>query len=283
MNGLKNVKLYGSLFLSILFPVASLPLSAQSANSLKSAEIVHRSVAVNTADWKAQPDYSYRELDIKSKIDSSGQTRTEVSKTYEVMMIEGSPYNRLIAIRNEPLSRAQDLQEQMKLKTEIERRQAESGRERQARLGKYRNERAEEHMLMQQMVAAFNFRFAGEQQIEGSDCYALDAIPNPAYHPPVERARVLTGMKGRLWIDKAHYHWVKVQAEVMSPVAFGLFIAKVKPGTSFELEQAPVGTVWLPKTFVETVNATVLGVYGMRTREEEHYSDYHQAMLSASR
>lgn len=293
MNAPKNVRLCGSVFLSILFPLASLPLFAQPGNSrsdnarsdnaLTSAEIVHRSIAVNTADWQAQPDYAHRELDLKSKIDSSGQTRTEASKTYEVMMIEGSPYDRLIAIRNEPLSRAQEQEEQMKLKSEMERRQGESARERQARIGKYQSERSEEHMLMQQMVAAFTFRLAGEQQIEGSDCYVLDAIPNPDYRPPVERAKVLTGMKGRLWIDKAHYHWVKVQAEVTSPVAFGLFIAKVKPGTSFELEQAPVGDVWLPKSFVETVNATVLGFYGMRTREEEHYSDYHQTMLSARR
>ncbi len=293
LSGLKNVKLCANVFLSILFPLASLPLSARAGDSqpgkpqpghpLTSAEIVHRSVAVNTADWKAQPDYSYRELDIKSKIDATGQTRTEASKTYEVMMIDGSPYDRLIAIHNEPLSHAQEQQEAAKLKSEIEHRQAESAREKQARTGKYQNERSEEHMLMQQMVAAFNFRYAGEQQIEGSDCYVLDAIPNPDYHPPVERARVLTGMKGRLWIDKARYHWVKVQAEVMSPVAFGLFIAKVKPGTSFELEQAPVGDVWLPKTFIETVNATVLGFYGMRTREEEHYSDYHQTLLSARR
>ncbi len=288
LNARNNVKRFGSFFLSILFPLASLPLYAQPGNSpggkpMTAAEIVHRSVAVNTADWQAQPDYAHRELDLKSKIDSSGQARTEASKTYEVMMIDGSPYDRLIAIRNEPLSRAQEQEEELKLKSEMERRQSESAHERQARIGKYQSERSEEHMLMQQMVAAFTFRLAGEQQIEGSDCYVLDAIPNPDYRPPVERARVLTGMKGRLWIDKAHYHWVKVQAEVTSPVAFGLFIAKVKPGTSFELEQAPVGEVWLPKSFIETVNATVLGFYGMRTREEEHYSDYHQTMLSARR
>ncbi len=283
LNAPKNVKLCGSVLASLLFILVLPSLSAQPSDLSSSAEIVHKSIAVNTADWKAQPDYAYRELDMKSKIDLSGTTRTEASRTYEVTMIEGSPYDRLIAIRNEPLSRAKEQQERTKLNNEIQRRQAESGRERQARTEKYQNERSEEHMLMQQMVAAFTFRIAGEQRIEATDCYVLDAIPNPDYRPAVERARVLTGMKGRLWIDKARYHWVKVQAEVTSPVAFGLFIAKVKPGTSFELQQAPVGDVWLPKCFLETVNATVLGFYGMRSREEEHYSDYHQNMLNARR
>lgn len=283
MKGVSPIKVHAGVFLLTLFPLARLSFSTPPENSPAAAEIVHKSVAANLADWKAQPEYAYRELDVKSKADSTGQTRSEQSRTYEVMMIEGSPYNRLIAIANEPLGRAQQQLEQIKLNAETARRQNESGRDREARIAKYQNERAEEHTLMQQMVAAFTFRLSGEEQIHGTDCYVLDAVPKPDYTPPVQRARVLKGMQGRLWIDKAHYHWVKVQAEVTSPVEFGLFIAKVKPGTRFELDQAPVGDVWLPKCFTETVNATVLGFYSMRSKEEDHYSDYHQTMLSARR
>ena len=273
------IKLHPTIFLLVLFALSVPSSSALAETTSSAAEIVHRSVAVNTSDWKAQPKFSFREDDTKSKIDSSGRVHVEQSKTFEVTMIEGTPYYRLIAMSNEPLSRTQQQQEQKKMNAEIVRRQSESARERQTRLSKYRNARAEEHMLMEEMIAAFTFHLIGEEPIEGTDCYVLDAVPNPDYHPSVERAKVLTGMKGRLWIDMAHYHWVRVRAEVISPVEFALFIAKVKPGTSFELDQAPVGDVWLPKSFVETVNATVLGIYGMRTREEEHYSAYHQAML----
>jgi hypothetical protein len=124
------------------------------------------------------------------------------------------------------------------------------------------------------MVDAFTFKLNREEQIQGVDCYLLDANPNPDYTPPVEKARVLLGMKGHLWIDKAEYHWVKVEAEVINPVQFGFFIAQVKPGTRFELEQSPVGGVWLPKRFTESVNASLFGIYGMRSRQEEVYSDY---------
>lgn len=283
VRGVRILKLHSNLFLAAIFMAAAHSPAAQPDSSFEASDIVHRSVAVNTSDWKAQPDYSYREDDTKSKIDSSGHTRIEQSKTYEVIMIEGTPYDRLVAIENEPLSRAQQQQEQKKLNAEIARRQNESTRDKQARLTKYQGERSEEHMLMQQMIAAFHFKFAGEEEIEGTPCYVLDALPNPDYRPPVERARVLMGMKGRLWIDKAHYHWVKVQAQVISPVQFGFFIAKVNPGTSFELNRAPVGDVWLPKCFTETVNAMVLGFYGMRTREEQHFSAYHQTLLTARR
>lgn len=243
--------------------------------------IIQKSVVTNTADWKAQPQYSHREHEIKTKIDANGQAKIEQTKTYEVMMIEGSPYYRVIAINNQHLSSTQEEQEQAKLNREILRRQKESKQDRQARVSKYESERAEEHFLLQQMVEAFRFKLAGEQEINGVECYILDASPNPEYQPPSEKARVLTGMRGRLWIDKAHYHWVRVQAQVTTPVPFGLFIAKVKPGTKFELEQAPVGDVWLPKRFVQNVNASVLGFYGMRSSEQDDYSDYHQNMLNA--
>jgi hypothetical protein len=175
---------------------------------------------------------------------------------------------------NEPLTAEQAQQEQDKLSREIQKRRNESPDQRRARISKYQNDRSEEHLLMQQMVDAFNFKLNREEQVNGVDCYLLDATPDPDYRPPVEKARVLLGMKGHLWIDKAEYHWVKVQAEVIKPVQFGFFIAQVKPGTKFELEQSPVGGVWLPKRFAESVNASIFGLYGMRSRSEEIYSNY---------
>jgi hypothetical protein len=244
---------------------------AQCTETADAGQIIKRSVAVNAVDWNAQPEYSHRECDRKS-----GQ-----SKTYQILMIDGSPYQRLVEINGQPLSAAQEQQEQTKLNREIQRRHDQSPGERQARISKYQNSRAEQHLLMKQMVEAFQFKLAGEQTVNGVDCYMLDATPNPSYQPPVEKARVLLGMKGRLWIDKDHYHWVKVQAEVINPVEFGFFIAKVKPGTKFELEQGPVGDVWLPKHFSESVNASVFGLYGMRSSEEEVYSDYEPAQAHA--
>jgi hypothetical protein len=248
--------------------------SFENASEPPVPELVSRSVAANTADWRAQPEYSHRERDFKNKVDANGRVQAGESKTYERFMLEGSPYSRLVEIDGKPLSREQEQQEQIKLNAETARRAHESANERRARVAKYEGERAEEHLLMQQMAEAFEFSLAGEQRVNGVDCYVLDARPNPAYRPPVEKARVLLGMKGRLWIDKQHYHWVKVQAEVINAVPFGLFVAKVKPGTRFELEQAPSGNVWLPRRFSESVNATIFGVYGMRSNEEELYSDY---------
>ena len=244
--------------------------------------IVKRSVKVNDNDWRALPNYSHHERDVTAKLDSSGKPRTEERKTYRVLMIDGSPYQEVIAIDGKPLTGDAKAAETAKLQQEIEKRAHESDSARAARIQKYNKERAEEHLLMNQMVEAFNFKLAAEEKVNGQDCYVLDATPKPDYRPPVTKARVLLGMKGRLWIDKDTYHWVRVHAEVVNPVEFGLFVAKVRPGTEFELEQAPIdGNVWLPIHFSESVNAKVLGVYGIRTRDEEFYSDYQRASDNA--
>lgn len=236
--------------------------------------IIEKSVAANTADWKLQPLYARQEHDIKTKVDSGGKGIGQQSKTYDVTMLEGSPYYRLTALNNEPLPPEQAQQEHDKFAREVQKRKTETSDQRKARLAKYQNERAEEHLLMQQMVDAFIFKLRGEERVNGIDCYLFDASPNPDYSPPVEKARVLLGMRGHLWVDKAGYHWVKVEAEVTKPVQFGYFIAQVKPGTRFQLEQAPVDGVWLPKHFTESVNASVFGIYNMRSRQEEIYSNY---------
>ena len=241
---------------------------------LDTRQVISQAVRTNTRDWNAQLRFSFDERDVKSKVDDLGKPTSQQSKTYQVLMIDGSPYNRSLSFDNEPLSRAQQKDEEQKLRQEIENRRNESASERKARVGKFQSLRADEHLLMQQLTDAFDFRLMGTEEVEGVSCYKFDATPKPNYRPPVEKARVLLGMRGQMWIDQQHFHWVKVRAEVTKPVTFGFFVARVKPGTEFKLEQMPVGNFWLPKYFVEKVNASVLGVYGYRSQLESFYSNY---------
>ncbi|HEX4164495.1 MAG TPA: hypothetical protein VHZ55_03395 [Bryobacteraceae bacterium] len=270
-----NYKAVSASLLILLSGTGAFAASGKSAEApVTPAAIIRQAVAVNNRDWQAQLDFAYDERDIKSKLDSSGQVQSRQSKTYRMLMIDGSPYQRLLEVNGEPISRTQCQAESEKLKNEVVRRRYESATQRRSRIADFESTRAEEHLLMQQMAAAFNFRLLDEEQVDGTPCYRLAATANPDYRPPVEKARVLLGMRGQMWVDKQHFHWVKVKAEVTQPVSFGFFIAHVKPGTQFELDQMPVGEYWLPKYFIEKVNANVLGLYGYRSQEESLYSDY---------
>jgi len=96
---------------------------------------------------------------------------------------------------------------------------------------------------MQQLTEAFDFTLAGEERMGNHRVYVLDATPRAGYKPPNTETEVLTGMQGKLWIDKKTYQWVKVEAEVIHPVSIAGFLAKVEPGTRFELEKMPVGNL----------------------------------------
>jgi hypothetical protein len=246
----------------------SVVTSALAATAQNIDEIVAKSTAVVKADWNAAPQFSFTEHDVIVK----GGKRTV--RSYRVLMIEGSTYNKLVAENGEPLPKDRAAAEEQKLQHEIEARRKESPAARKKRIAQYVLERAQDHALLVEMTHAFTYKLAGNETLNGHDCYRVAAEPKPGYVPKSRETKVLTGMRGTMWIDTKTYQWVKVTASVFRPVTFGLFIARVQPGTEFTLEQAPVAaSVWLPTHFTTRVNAKVL-LWSKQSSDDERYSDY---------
>lgn len=239
-------------------------------------DIVRRSVKKLEADWKAAPQYSYREHDIQEKLNDNGRVASKSLNTYQVILLDGSEYRRLIAHGGEPLSAEEKANEERKLNAERERREHESPAEREKRISLYEKERQQNQKMLLELVDAFNFRLHGQQTLNGRRTWVLDATPKPGYVPKSRETKVLTGMRGRMWIDQREDQWVKVQAKVIEPVSFAFGFASVSPGTEFILEQAPIdgsGGLWLPKHFREQVNASILWFHH-KTVQDETYSNY---------
>jgi hypothetical protein len=245
--------------------------AAWGAAALDVSGIVSRSVANNQANWLAAPGFAYSERDVIVK---DGQ---RTSKTYRVRMIEGWPYNETIAMGGRSLNAAEMKREQQKLQHEIQRRRHESPSARQARIAEYEKEPHQDHALMQEIIKGFVFKLAGTEVMNGHECFRVDASPRPGYVPRTRETKVLTGMRGTLWIDTGAYQWVKVTASVFRPVAFGLFIAQVQPGTEFTLEEAPVQrNIWEPSHFETRVNARVL-LWHKNSIENDTFWGYQRA------
>ncbi len=69
----------------------------------------------------------------------------------------------------------------------------------------------------------------------------IDFRPNPAFHPPTMVAELLTGLKGRAWIDARTGTMTRIEGEVVRPVNFGWgVVARVYPGGRMEFEQTLV-------------------------------------------
>jgi hypothetical protein len=254
------------LLLALPFLLSALVVGQDSAS-----RIIQRSLAANQRDWDAAPAFDCSEQDQKR----GG------SRTYEDLMVLGSSYERLVAVNGKPLTSAGQSAENRKLDDEIEVRRHESTHKRMQRIAKYEAKRKHDHTLMEQLAKAFDFKLVGEQTLNAHEVYALKAMPRPGYQPPNMESQALMGMQGTLWIDKATFQWVKVQARVMHPVSIEGFLAQVEPGTHFELEKAPVSAdIWLPKHFSMRAHAKVLYLFQHNGQEDDTYFNYHEAQAT---
>jgi hypothetical protein len=228
-------------------------------------EIIARSAKVTNADWDAEPEYDYSD-----SVKENGHT-----KTYDELMVLGSRYQRLVAVDGKPLTGQQKADEQRKLDQAIAQRRAETAEQRSQRIENWDRSRKRNHLLVEQLTKAFDFKLAGTPILDGRKVYELSAKPRPGYQPPNNHAKVLTGMVGTLWIDQQTFQWVKVEAKVIHPVSIEGFLARVNPGTQFELKQAPVDPgVWLPTFFSMRARAKVFFVFAHNSQEQDTFSNY---------
>lgn len=256
-------------------------LLAQHALTVDVNELVRRSVAATERNFRQSDNYAFVERDVTEKLDSGGAVKSRTARRYAVSMIDGAPYRRLMAVNGKPLTREAGRREMVKMEAERNRRLAESKADRAKRIATYEREHNQELSMLREMADAFQYTLAGEEVVNGRPAYVLEAAPKPGYAPKTRDTKVLTSMRGKLWIDKADRQWVKVEAEVIRPVSFYM-IASVGPGTKFLLEQSPVGGgVWQPAHFAARVDSSVLWV-SRNSNRDERYTDYHRIEKQAA-
>jgi len=228
-------------------------------------EIIRRSVQATHADWERAPDFDFCKRD---------ETKTG-SRTYAVVMIEGSPYNRLVQENGNNLSSQQEAVEQERLASTVQQRQHEMPEQWAKRIAQYQKERHRNQELLEQLTAAMDFTFARTELVDSHPVDMFEATPRRGYVPTSVATRVLTAMKGELWIDPASFRWVKIQAEVVKPVSIVGFLARVQPGTRFVLEEDPMAEdMWLPRHFAMQSRATIAFFFEKSSQTDETYFNY---------
>jgi hypothetical protein len=258
-----------------VFVLLGAPLwAAELASNLDLKAILQKSAAASEADFKAAPQYNYKQREHTS----AG------TKTFAVTMLDGSPYERLIALKDEPLSAAQIAEESKKQKRAEAQRRSESTAQRKRRIAKYEHDRAQERQMMAQLTKAFDFKLVGQINLRGFTVWDLKATPRAGYRPPNLETQVLKGMEGELWIDQASYRWVKVTAKVIHPVSIAGFLATVQPGTQFEVEKSPVSDgIWQVTRFTMQSRARVLGIFSHNGAEADTFYDFEKVQGNAPR
>lgn len=250
----------------VLILVASISLRAQDP-----VEIIRRSVDRDFNSFERLRNYTYQQREENREIDPAGKVKKTAIETREILILGGRPYGRVIARDDKPLSEKDVRKEQEKM----DRAQAERESESAADKAKREKARAEGRKYLEELPDAYLFRLAGEETVSGKPAWVIEADPNPEFRPKDVRSRILTKVRGKVWIEKSEYQWVKAEAEVLDTLSFGMALLRLAPGGSLKFEQTRVNDeVWLPAHMTIRADARVAYVKKVRAEIEISYRDY---------
>ena len=241
------------------------------------AEIVRRSVQADQSTLEKAKDYSFQYTRIERDLDASGKVKSTETRTYDVLILYGREFRKLVARDGAPLSEADRRKEDEKLQKALDERRNESGKDRAKRQAKAEEEEREFRRVASEIPDACTLTLLGEEQVGGRPAYVIKADPRPGYKPKVggPSAKLLTKMRGKLWIDKGDYHWAKLETEAIDTISFGMGLARIGPGTRLEIEQMRVNEeIWAPSQIRIRLDARLALVKKFRKELEVTYRDY---------
>ena len=239
-------------------------------------EIVRQALEADQRNNDLALNYTYLQRVDTRQMDGSGKLKERKLQTWDVTRVEGSPYRRLVARNDAPLSPEEQKAEEAKLRQSIEERKNETPEERQKRVADYEERRRKQREAALEIPEAFDFRIAGEERVAGVDAWIIDATPRRGYRAKTSMGRaILPNVKGRLWIAKESKNWMKIEAEATDTISLGWMVVRVAKGSRASLEQTRVNDeVWLPKKISIQVAARVMLVKGLKVESENDYSNY---------
>jgi hypothetical protein len=241
------------------------------AQTPDAAEIVRTSVHRDLLNFERLKNYTYNERDETRYFDKKGKiTKTEI-EDYEILILGGRAYAKKTGRDGKPLPEKEALKEQQKMDQELARRERESASDK----AKLEKERQQTRKFLSEVPDAFNFKVEGEDTISGKPAWVIAAEPKPGYKPKDRRAKIITKMRGKIWIDQNDYQWVKIDADVIETMSFGFRLVQIDPGGRVEFEQTRINDeIWLPAAAHIRASARVAFIKRIRTEADIVFSGY---------
>jgi hypothetical protein len=238
-------------------------------------DLIREAAEKDMENDKKQSNYTYMQREEEHKLDGKGQVKSSESRTYEIMVLYEEPVRRLIARDDKPLSASDARKEDEKVQKIIEKRKNESESDRRKRLEKQDKDREQARQFVKEIADAYDFGFAGQQDLDGRETLVIDAQPRPGYQPHLKDAKFLPKFRFRVWLDRAEKQWVKLDVQCVDTVSVGLFLVRLHKGSNIQIEQVRVNhEVWLPKHVSLKLDARVALLKGVNIAEDVTYRDY---------
>jgi hypothetical protein len=263
-------------------PLAILLAAAGSLLAQDAREIIRKSVELDQANWQRMKDYTWIARETERNLDSSGQVKSQKTDSWETVVVYGEPHRRMLMRDDKPLSADDQRKEQEKLDKAVAKREQETPEQRQRRQAEYEKQREKDREFLREVPDLFDFKLLGDQKIDGHDVWVILATPRPGAQPSRGDAKALLKVQAKVWIDKAEFQWVRLEAETTATISFGLFIARLDPGAKLEFEQTRVNDeVWLPKREVVRGAARLGLVKKFSVEQEVTWNSYRKFQVDS--
>jgi hypothetical protein len=223
-------------------------------------EIIAKALARDEKNYELLNTYTYEKLAIIKSLEKDGDVKKTEERLEEVIHIDGTEIERLVAKNGKPLSEKEAAAEQRKVDKEIEKIKKESPKERAKRRGETEKDLQEEREARREVLEAFDFRLLGVAVHNGRDCWQIEGKPKPGWKGKGRRASQMRSLEGRLWVDQQTFEWVRMELDSLDTISFGWFLFRLQQGAKIRIEQAYINNeVWLPTQVEIRADARVLG------------------------
>jgi len=257
-----------------------LPLAAgftAAAFSQEAREIVRRSVELDQGNWLRMADYTWVARLHERHFDSHNYVTSEHQEAWETIILDGQPFRRMLERDGKPLPVEEQRKQQQKLDKAAAELESETPEQKQRRAAGYEKARRRERAFLLEIPDAYDFRLEGSDKVDGHDVWVVSGVPKPGYRAKSRDGAALLKIRGKMWIGKAGYQWVRLEAQTTETISFGWFLARLNPGAKLVLEQTRINDeVWLPKRIAVSLSARVMLVAGTRAEIEIAFSNFHK-------
>ena len=252
-----------SLGAALFCLTASEPVRA--AQGLPAAsEIVQRMVARAQSVARAPQTntYTYEKRAVSSELDDRNNVIKSTEKFYQVLLVGGLPFPRLVKVQGRDLTPA-----------ELERsnQREVAFRQRVTRVDMNNKAKQREGLVTSELANRFEFQVTNRVFIEGRPTLVVGVAPRSDAPVKTIEDKIFKQVFGTLWVDEHEAEVRKVEASVHGPIPLGWFGAigsLHKFEATIERARLPDG-VWVnQKSSIWIVARKLLSMIRVKTTEE---------------
>ena len=270
------------LLCSCLIAILAVPVAGQDRPLPDYASFMAEVRKRLEADDVRQSDYVYVATQREQKLDASGTSTKETLNVFESYpALPNEPrWRRQIVKDGKPVPPADladvDRDRQKKVLEYAKKLERNPEQVRDAERKKHEDERRDSERQVDDALRVYDIKMLGREVVNGYETIAVSFSPRKDAKPQTSEGKIMRHFAGKAWVSESEYEVVRIEAEAIDTVSFGLgLLARVHKGSKAAFERRKVnGEQWLPARATYTASARVMLVKVMRVGGTLEFSDY---------